>query len=518
MEAFAPFIIVLFLILLFVLHQAQKEINEQKYQNNRLKSEIDILEKRYTAIQKDNEKIQKNTAEQIDRQILLKASSIRQRPQYHSVPIFNELHIEPLQNARLLNAIKESMKIRDFQSSAKITSEHQNTYHTTLTSCTCMDFQIQKKPCKHMYRLAMEIGLLISIPTDGIETMISELNEKAHLAQEKQLALNKEKEILEKTKKDLEEIKNSSKQSFPWLASLFADYFYLEDLKISSRLEKKERPAYKAAEDVRQIAKEKKNLCLQLKLAENQLNFYETLFPWLLDFKEISPEDVEVIIENQENSNTENEYQLIKKYLSPQEYNCLSTAEKYQLALDRYKNRNKSKWEIGIEYERYIGYLYEKDGYKVSYTGALDGLEDMGRDLIVKSKNEISVIQCKRWSTEKTIHEKHIFQLYGSMVLYQIQHPERKVKGLFYTTTNLSSVAKDCAEFLGIKCYENYKHQEYPLVKCNISNKGEKIYHLPFDQMYDRVVIEPSKGECFTFTIKEAEEKGFRRAYRWKPE
>ena len=104
------------------------------------------------------------------------------------------------------------------------------------------------------------------------------------------------------------------------------------------------------------------------------------------------------------------------------------------------------------------------------------------------------------------------------MVLYQIQHPEKKVKGLFYTTTSLSSVAKDCAEFLGIKCYENYKHQEYPLVKCNISNKGEKIYHLPFDQMYDRVVIEPQKGECFTFTIKEAEEKGFRRAYRWKPE
>lgn len=518
MEAFTPFIIVLFLTLLLVLHQTQKEINEQKYQNNRLKSEIDIWEKRYNAIKKDNEKMQKTTAERIDQQILLKASSIRQRPQYNSIPIFNELHIEPLQNARLLTSIKESMKIRDFQSSASITSEHQNTYHTTLTSCSCMDFQIQKKPCKHMYRLAMELGLLISVPTDGIETMISEMNEKALLAQEKQFALNKERQALEKTKEDLEEIKNSSKQSFPWLAAMFADYYYLEDLKVASRLENKDRPAYKAADDVRRLAKEKKDLCIQLKLTENQLKFYEALFPWLIDFKEISPEDIENIVENQNDTGIENEYHHVRKYLSPQEFSCLSNVEKYQLALDRYNCRNKSKWEVGIEYERYIGYLYEKDGANVTYSGALHGLEDMGRDLIVKTKDEISVIQCKRWSSGKTIHEKHIFQLYGSMVLFQIQNPEKRVNGVFYTTTVLSPVAKECAEFLGIKCFENFEHQEYPLVKCNISRNKEKIYHLPFDQMYDRVVIEPEKGECFTFTVKEAEEKGFRRAHRWKPE
>lgn len=33
-------------------------------------------------------------------------------------------------------------------------------YTTTLHSCTCVDFVRNKKPCKHMYRLAIELGLL----------------------------------------------------------------------------------------------------------------------------------------------------------------------------------------------------------------------------------------------------------------------------------------------------------------------------------------------------------------------
>jgi hypothetical protein len=42
----------------------------------------------------------------------------------------------------------------------------------------------------------------------------------------------------------------------------------------------------------------------------------------------------------------------------------------------------------------------------------------MGRDLIVRRGTELRVIQCKYWSKEKTIHEKHIFQLFGSTLEY----------------------------------------------------------------------------------------------------
>jgi hypothetical protein len=54
------------------------------------------------------------------------------------------------------------------------------------------------------------------------------------------------------------------------------------------------------------------------------------------------------------------------------------------------------------------------------------------------------------------------------------------------------------------------------MIKCNI-NQGtkEKIYHLPFDQQYDRTKILPELGEFYADTTAEAEEKGFRRAFRF---
>ena len=33
-------------------------------------------------------------------------------------------------------------------------------YQTTLASCTCNDFVRRKKPCKHVFRLAMELGII----------------------------------------------------------------------------------------------------------------------------------------------------------------------------------------------------------------------------------------------------------------------------------------------------------------------------------------------------------------------
>lgn len=46
---------------------------------------------------------------------------------------------------------------------------------------------------------------------------------------------------------------------------------------------------------------------------------------------------------------------------------------------------------------------------------------------------------------------------------------------------------------------------------------GERVYHLPFDQQYDTTVIEPDRGELYAATVAEAEELGFRRAWRWRP-
>lgn len=56
-----------------------------------------------------------------------------------------------------------------------------------------------------------------------------------------------------------------------------------------------------------------------------------------------------------------------------------------QRQLNQYLKQNFSGVDLGKLYERYIGYLYEKDGCDVIYNGAINGLTDMGRDLIVKS-------------------------------------------------------------------------------------------------------------------------------------
>lgn len=37
---------------------------------------------------------------------------------------------------------------------------HDNVYDVSLLKCDCVDFQRRQLPCKHMYRLAMELGLI----------------------------------------------------------------------------------------------------------------------------------------------------------------------------------------------------------------------------------------------------------------------------------------------------------------------------------------------------------------------
>lgn len=306
---------------------------------------------------------------------------------------------------------------------------------------------------------------------------------------------------------------NSNPATAPFFAKQFADYLHLQDLKEVNYLQTKPHPAFTAAEKVKEIAAQKRTLQQQCKLQEYQLTLYETIFPWLSDFKEISSEDLQQFAESE--IAPESEYSSLKKWLSPQEYRSLSSSDRLQLALERYSKRQKSNWQIGIEYERYVGYCYEKKGYRVRYNGATEGLEDMGRDLIISKDNKMYVIQCKRWSVEKTIHEKHIFQLYGTTILQKMEHPDCTVGSLFITTTSLSDLAKSCADYLDITVVENFPLKEYPLIKCNVSKDGDQIYHLPFDQQYDRVIINPSDGDFYASTIAEAESKGFRHAWRW---
>ena len=163
----------------------------------------------------------------------------------------------------------------------------------------------------------------------------------------------------------------------------------------------------------------------------------------------------------------------------------------------------------------FIGHEYEKKGYKVTYTGITDRLEDKGRDLIAQKDNEILIIQCKNWSKYKEIHENHICQLFGTTVQYNIENNLLfKATPVFITSATLSETALKFAEYLGVQIIQNKKLEEFPRIKCNINNK-EKIYHLPFDQQYDKIIVGDQKGEFFAWTVQEAVDKGFRRAKKY---
>lgn len=339
------------------------------------------------------------------------------------------------------------------------------------------------------------------------------LSEVSTMRNEMLSDIKREKDALTQAEDNLKKITKETRQKHPELARQIADAQYYLDMRTFDKLLYQKRPALKAAEEVKKIANEKRQLLTENKQLQYQLDFYETLFPWLEEFKEVPSDDAITYATGSYGS----EYDAVRKWLSPEEYAKLDNAEKFQLALDRWKSRKKDDWDVGIEYERYIGYRLECSGYKVTYLGATLGLKDMGRDLLARKGEETLVIQCKRWAKEKTIHEKHIFQLYGSTAVLSIENPGVKYKGVFITTAALSDTAKKCAEYCGISVRENFPMDDYPLIKCNVSKTGEKIYHLPFDQQYDKIVISKNRQSCYVWTTKEAEAMGFRRAYRWHP-
>lgn len=360
------------------------------------------------------------------------------------------------------------------------------------------------------YEINRKLAQLEKVIHEKEQQKSQELSRREKLIDAREIQLQKGEEFLEKSK---EEICSSS----AWLAKIYADIDAQKAQWVSEKLANKVHPAYVAAEKVKEFGQLRRQAILSAKTAQYQLDYLLSIFPWLEDYLELRPEEAIELLSDVPVSN--DEYTAVREWLSPDEYDSLSETEKWQLALDRYNNRKKSKWQIGIEYERYIGYLLEKRGYIVHYNGATEGVEDMGRDLIAENDTNYLIVQCKRWAREKVIHEKHIFQLYGTTVLQRLNHgTDKKIMGVFVTTADVSNIAVECADYLGIQIFTEIPYKDYPQIKCNYSKSGERIYHLPFDQQYDRTLIRPYSSDFYALTVQEAVSKGFRHAFRWRGE
>ena len=391
-------------------------------------------------------------------------------------------------------------------------------------------------PCGVVVLIAIGVGIATWVTLQNYEE--SKFKEKKNKLEKHNVKIEREskkrledgEEALRNSKQLVEDLKKESSE-FPPLAKALVTYISQWDDQIWKHLKSKPRPALKTAQELKKANREKRNALKLLNQMQNRLEVYEFLAPWLTDYVDLPSEEllqslVEEETHREPSEGNKNDYESdpISRFVPKSEYQKLDDTTRNQLALDRYCNSNRklTPWAIGIQFERYIGWRYEEDGWRVEYTGALKGKEDHGIDLICKKNAEVHIVQCKRLSAIKEIpvRENVVAQTFGAAMVYELKNKIQfeKIKPVIITTYELSDDAKDFANVLKVKAEENVEIGSYPMIKCNINKSGEKIYHLPMDQQYDKTVIEIDKGEKYVATVQEAEELGFRRAFRWRGE
>lgn len=277
------------------------------------------------------------------------------------------------------------------------------------------------------------------------------------------------------------------------------------------------RPAKTSAEDVRLLKREVRQYVSELKEMRYKYEFLLNTFPEIGRYIDDDMSLVSICgYDNVGDFKADYDYAL--NYLSNEEYGKLSGTERNQLALERYIVRQKTEWEAGIEYEMYVEYLLRNKGYYTVPFGSLKKLNDLGRDIIALKDDEALIIQCKRWSAKnsKEIHENTICQLYGTTIAYKLEEDKsglfNRIIPILVTTGRLSDTAARFSKYLGVEVWV-CRMGDFPRIKCNI-NKGQKIYHLPFDQQYYTTRINEDAGEFYAWSVAEAESKGFRRAMK----
>lgn len=316
-------------------------------------------------------------------------------------------------------------------------------------------------------------------------------------------------------------LKDKTNEKISKITSLYSDHLLVQYDISAKYLENKKHPALVEAVRITELKKQTKIYVKQLRELEYKYEVLLQLFPelnrYVDDFETIQ------LLENADNIE-ELKAELNEEYFDRTTVIDKNTCpnleiEKNQKALDRYISSSKTKWQIGRDYELYCGYYYKRKGWDVTYFGIEKKLNDLGRDVIAQKNNERHIIQCKYWSKHKLIHEKHVLQTYGTTIVEEFENSDlfSKITPVLMTNTNLSETATKFAKILGVKVIKE-DMGEFPRIKCNINVDSNgvktKIYHLPFDQQYDKTQIK-YEDEFYAYTVKEAVEKGFRRAFRY---
>ncbi len=427
------------------------------------------------------------------------------------IPVFLFFLKDKIDNILAKERGELSIKRREFEAEKK----KQDNLHIDRMAKLEREFEVKKKELDKLH-----IDRMAILERESR----AEKKKQDKIYANKLIELERERIELESERIELENILITT-HPFTDSASLMADVHSIVFDKIKNYITYKPHPACKSSKDA---VKDSKRLAKDAERRYREILYkYEyilSIFPIIAEYAE-NEEDLLSIAEASSIEEIEENRDRSRDYLSNEEWNRLSTSERNQLALDRYISRQKSKWQIGRDYEMCCAHYLEQRNFGVCRNGIEKGFEDMGIDLIATRQSapgcfETYVIQCKCWKSDRPIRENVIFQLYGSYILYELQYRQSK-NSLFLNSitpvimapdfSQLSDTAKLICNRLRIKIVQ-LPFTEFPRIKCNINN-GSKIYHLPFDQQYDRTEIK-LQGEFYARTVAEAENAGFRRAKR----
>ena len=170
---------------------------------------------------------------------------------------------------------------------------------------------------------------------------------------------------------------------------------------------------------------------------------------------------------------------------------------------DYFQLKMKTNKGRGDLYEHFIGYLFEKEKYKVQYRG---GPGDSGIDVVCKNSLKTYVVQCKNWKEGRKISPKEVLVLIGAMTNYKIEHSDENVSGVFFSTVPFSNDSMKIAAISRVELYTLQFPIYFPVIKCC---KANGIYYLPMDNEYDAVEIKYGKGDFYCQRVFEAEKQGY---------
>lgn len=221
---------------------------------------------------------------------------ISRREYLASTRVFQQIRTAP-NLSRLRSAMTHDMKIlRPFEITAHFKGKSDRVYKTTLENCQCDDFKNRKAPCKHMYRLATEVGALLSKDfTHDKEAFLQDIAPVLRLSQEAKERLQKAETAEKRAKQQeiiLQNILNEKNLDFPWLSKQYTKFIHDKDTALEQALRIKQHPAYVAADNVQTLKNEHAAAIARCKTLEAKLELYRFAIPLLNSIDTLPPKDV----------------------------------------------------------------------------------------------------------------------------------------------------------------------------------------------------------------------------------